>query len=110
MPFSAQVGYQVSPYRKPLFTPRKRIALNAPERSNGQSLGISLGQVKGSNLTISGFKSAIYTLTLFGTAVPCYAAVAALVVNLALAVGLSVVLNLVAKEPRRDDTVVEDYA
>jgi SSS family solute:Na+ symporter len=58
----------------------------------------------------SGFKSAIYTLTLFGTAVPCYAAVAALAVNLALAAGLSVVLNAVAKAPLRDTTVAEDYA
>jgi SSS family solute:Na+ symporter len=58
----------------------------------------------------SGFKSAVYTLHLFGTAVPCYAAIAGLAVNLAIAVVLSVVLNVTAKAPLRDVTADADYA
>ncbi|MDR3526720.1 MAG: sodium:solute symporter [Rhizomicrobium sp.] len=57
----------------------------------------------------SSFTSAIYTLHLFGTAMPCYAAVAALALNLALAVGLSVVLHSIAKRPLRDATAAADY-
>jgi SSS family solute:Na+ symporter len=57
----------------------------------------------------SSFKSAIYTLHLFGTAVPCYAAVAALGVNLMVGVGLSVALNAVSRLPERDVTLAEDY-
>lgn len=57
----------------------------------------------------SGFKSAIYTLHLFGTAVPCYAAVAALALNLVVAIGLTVLLNAAARMPLRDATTAEDY-
>jgi SSS family solute:Na+ symporter len=57
----------------------------------------------------SSFKSAVYTLHFWGTDVPCYAAVAALAVNLAISVGLSVVLNAVSRVPSRDATLAEDY-
>lgn len=57
----------------------------------------------------SGFKSAIYTLHLFGTAIPCYAAVAGLALNLVIAVGLTVLLNAAARMPLRDATTAEDY-
>lgn len=57
----------------------------------------------------SGFKSAVYTLDLFGIAAPCYAAIAALAVNLAIAVGLSVAMNVVTRAPLRDVTKAEDY-
>jgi len=73
----------------------------------GWAAGIGVGSWM---VAQSGFKSAIYTLHLFGTAVPCYAAVAALTVNLVLAVGLSVALNAMAKARLRDATVAEDYA
>jgi len=58
----------------------------------------------------SGFKSAVYTLHLFGTAVPCYAAVAALAINLAIAVGGSAIRNATATLPSRDATKEADYA
>ena len=58
----------------------------------------------------SGFKSAVYTLHLFGTAVPCYAAVAALAVNLGIAVIVSLALNSVSRAPHKDATLAEDYA
>jgi solute:Na+ symporter, SSS family len=58
----------------------------------------------------SGFTSAIYPLDLFGTTAPCYAAVAALAVNLAIAVIGSAALNLVAKAPTGDATMTEEYS
>ncbi len=57
----------------------------------------------------SSFKSAIYTLHLFGMAVPCYVAVAALGVNLVVCVGLSVLMNAVSRAPQNDATLAEDY-
>jgi SSS family solute:Na+ symporter len=59
----------------------------------GWAAGIATGTVM---VAQSGFKSALVTLDLFGTAAPCYAAVAALAANLAIAVGVSVVLNIAA--------------
>jgi SSS family solute:Na+ symporter len=63
----------------------------------GWAAGIATGTIM---VAQSGFKSAIFTLDLFGTAAPCYAAVAALAVNLAIAVGLSIVLNIAAPAPK----------
>jgi SSS family solute:Na+ symporter len=63
----------------------------------GWVAGIATGTIM---VAQSGFKSAIFTLDLFGTAAPCYAAVAALAVNLAIAVGLSIVLNIAAPAPK----------
>ncbi len=57
----------------------------------------------------SSFKSAIYTIDLFGTAVPCYAAVAALAANLVVGVGLSVLINIFSRATDRDATLAEDY-
>ncbi|HUO99031.1 MAG TPA: sodium:solute symporter [Rhizomicrobium sp.] len=57
----------------------------------------------------SSFKSAVTTIQLFGTAVPCYAAVAALAVNLAAAVGLSMLINVFSRAPQNDATLAEDY-
>ena len=72
----------------------------------GWAAGIAAGTFMVSEAS---FKSAITTLHLFGTAVPCYAAVAALTVNLIVAVGLSVVLNVLSRVPDRDATLAEDY-
>ena len=52
-----------------------------------------------------GMKSSTYPLHLFGWTVPCYAAVSALAVNLAV----SVVLSLVLKGAVKDETVPGDY-
>jgi SSS family solute:Na+ symporter len=67
----------------------------------GWAAGIATGTIM---VAQSGFKSALFTLDLFGTAAPCYAAVAALAVNLAIAAGLSIVQNIVA--PARDATAI----
>jgi len=52
----------------------------------------------------------VYPLKLFGTTVPCYTALASLVVNIVVGVVLSVVFNLVRSDRHRDVTVASDYA
>ena len=52
----------------------------------------------------------IYPLHILGMVVPCYIALAALVVNLVVALVLSLVLNPIASDRARDVTVAEDYA
>jgi solute:Na+ symporter, SSS family len=52
----------------------------------------------------------VYPLKLFGTTVPCYVALASLVVNIVVGVVLSVVFNLVRSDRHRDVTVASDYA
>ncbi len=52
----------------------------------------------------------VYPLKLFGTTVPCYVALASLVVNLAVGMVLSVVFNLVRSDRHRDVTVASDYS
>jgi SSS family solute:Na+ symporter len=54
------------------------------------------------------FKAAVYPLQIFGTTVPCFIAVSSLVVNIAVAVVLSVVLRPLMRG--QDVTVREDYA
>ena len=67
--------------------------------------GITAGTWMASTLS---FKSATYVLHIFGTAIPCYAAVAALAMNLAVSVILSVVFNAFGTT-RPDETLAEDY-
>jgi solute:Na+ symporter, SSS family len=55
------------------------------------------------------FKSATYVLHIFGVAIPCYAAISALVLNLAVSVALSVVFNAAARGVPSDETVAADY-
>ncbi len=55
------------------------------------------------------FKSATYVLHIAGLAVPCYAAISALALNLLVSVALSALFNLVSRGPRADATVAEDY-
>jgi SSS family solute:Na+ symporter len=54
------------------------------------------------------FKSSTYALHLFGLTVPCYAAVSALALNIAVASVLSLVLNAMSSA-RPDETVEADY-
>ena len=54
------------------------------------------------------FKSSTYALHIFGITVPCYAALSALVLNLAVAGIVSVIVNAVSGIPA-DQTVAEDY-
>jgi SSS family solute:Na+ symporter len=48
-------------------------------------------------------------LHILGTAVPCYAALSSLVLNIAIGVVLSAVFNAVRKAPAVDATLAEDY-
>jgi SSS family solute:Na+ symporter len=58
----------------------------------------------------SSFKTSTYVLHILGTAVPCYAALSSLVLNIAVSVVLSLVLNALSKAPAADATLAEDYA
>jgi len=55
-----------------------------------------------------GFKSSTYAIHLFGLTIPCYAAISALVLNIALCLVLTPVFRAIAK-PGRDETRAEDY-
>jgi SSS family solute:Na+ symporter len=56
-----------------------------------------------------GFKASVYPVHLFGLTIPCYAALAALVLNIAVGFVISLVLNAVSNAPRLDETLAEDY-
>ncbi len=56
----------------------------------------------------SGFKASVYVLHIAGLAIPCYAALSSLILNLAVSYGLSLVLNAVSTA-RSDTTLAEDY-
>ena len=72
-------------------------------------VGWAAGMATGSWMSWSlGLKSAIYVLHIAGVAIPCYAALSSLVLNIAVSVVLSVVFNVVARGT--DATVAEDYA
>jgi solute:Na+ symporter, SSS family len=71
----------------------------------GWATGIGAGTWMAS---VSSFKSAIFTLHLFGTDVPCFAAIAALAANIAVCVVLSAVFNALSQR-RPDETLAEDY-
>jgi SSS family solute:Na+ symporter len=73
-------------------------------------LGWLAGMTAGTWMEIAlGFKGSIYPLHILGTTIPCYAAFSALVLNIAIAVLLSVVFNLATTGPRTDATLAEDY-
>ena len=55
------------------------------------------------------FQASIFVLHVGGVAVPCYAAVSALLLNILVSYVLSLVLNRSSKGPRYDETVAEDY-
>jgi len=73
-------------------------------------IGWASGIAAGTGMAISlGFKGAIYPLHILGWTVPCYAALSALVLNIIVSVGLSVLLNALAQEAREDETAAADY-
>jgi solute:Na+ symporter, SSS family len=72
----------------------------------GWAAGIACGTWMAWSLN---FKGSTYVLHILGTSVPCYAAVSALVLNLALSLVLSVVFNALARGPHPDETMAEDY-
>jgi len=55
------------------------------------------------------FKSSTFTISLLGIEFPAYAAVTALLLNLAVSYGVTFVMNLVSKPVRHDETKPEDY-
>jgi SSS family solute:Na+ symporter len=71
----------------------------------GWALGIASGTAMAG---ASGFKASVYVLHFGGVALPCYAALSSLILNLFVSVVLSFVLNAVLT-PRGDLTVAEDY-
>jgi solute:Na+ symporter, SSS family len=79
---------------------------------NGWALliGWGCGFGLGTWMAVSVNFAPVYPLKVLGTIVPCYIALAALVVNVAVAVVLSLVLNVVASDRHRDVTVASDYA
>lgn len=57
----------------------------------------------------TGYKSTTYTLHLFGQAIPAYAAIWALIVNVIVTVILTLVLNAVRVSQGEDSTTATDY-
>ena len=73
-------------------------------------IGWALGMASGTAMAgASGFKASVYVLHLGSFALPCYAALSSLLLNLIASVVLSFVFNAVLT-PRADLTVAEDYA
>ena len=72
----------------------------------GWACGMAVGTWMAYTLNFAG---AVYAVHLFGVAIPGYAALYALVANLAVSVVLSVVFNLVASDRHRDATLATDY-
>jgi SSS family solute:Na+ symporter len=59
---------------------------------------------------LNAFKSSTFALNIFGLVVPCYAALSALILNIAVAAVLSAIFNALLSAPRIDTTTAEDYA
>jgi SSS family solute:Na+ symporter len=75
----------------------------------GLLAGWATGIVAGSAMAASlGFKSSTYVLHLFGVAIPCYAALSALLLNLTVAIVVSLIANAFGAVTT-DATLAEDY-
>ncbi|HJS45541.1 MAG TPA: sodium:solute symporter [Rhizomicrobium sp.] len=72
----------------------------------GWATGVGLGTWMVLQL---GFKSSTYPLHIFGLTVPCYAAVSALLANLAVSWLLTLALRAAARTAETDETRAEDY-
>ena len=72
----------------------------------GWAAGVGLGTWMVMELA---FKSSTYPLHIFGLTVPCYAAVSALLVNLAVSWLLTVILRAMGSVHHADETVAADY-
>ena len=57
----------------------------------------------------SGFKASVFVLHIGSVALPCYAALSSLVLNILVSAALSLVLNALSTS-RTDATLAEDYA
>jgi SSS family solute:Na+ symporter len=79
---------------------------------NGRALliGWLCGMSAGTGMAAqSGFKTSVYVLHIAGVALPCYAALSSLLLNIVVSVLLSAVFNAFLA-PRADATLAEDYA
>lgn len=56
-----------------------------------------------------GFSTSVFRLQIGELTLPCYAALASLVVNLAVTVALTFLLNVIHTARGRDDTIEADY-
>jgi SSS family solute:Na+ symporter len=72
----------------------------------GWATGMAVGTLMAYSLA---FKNSVYALKLGGTTVPGYAALWALIANVAVAVVASAVLNALRVEKGKDETRAEDY-
>jgi len=72
----------------------------------GWATGVGLGTWMVASLA---FKSSTYPLHIFGLTVPCYAAVSALLANLAVSWLLTVILRATVGVQQADETVAADY-
>jgi solute:Na+ symporter, SSS family len=79
---------------------------------NGWALliGWAVALVLGTWMAASVSFAPVYPLHILGTTVPCYIALASLVVNIVVSVVLSLVLNAVSSDRHKDVTVSSDYA
>jgi len=73
-------------------------------------IGWAVGLVLGTWMEASlGFKGAVYPFHLFGYTVPCYIALATVVLNIVISGVLTVIFNAIASDRHRDATVAADY-
>jgi SSS family solute:Na+ symporter len=72
----------------------------------GWAMGIAAGTAMAATLD---FKGSVYPLHILGTTVPCYAALSALALNIAVSAVLSVVFNMAQSKPGADATMARDY-
>ena len=82
------------------------VRLNAIGLLAGWAVGMTIGTWMAWTLD---FRSSTYVLHAFGVAIPCYASLSALVLNLLVALVASTAINAVKGMPA-DETVAEDYA
>jgi SSS family solute:Na+ symporter len=72
----------------------------------GWLTGIAAGTAMAVSLE---FQSSVYPLHIFGTVVPCYAALSALVLNIVVSVLFSILFNAIERKPAADTTLASDY-
>jgi SSS family solute:Na+ symporter len=74
-------------------------------------LGWAAGMLAGTWMAAEGhFRASVYAIEVFGFTVPCYAALSALALNLAVAGAVSLLCNALSNAPRFDETAAADYS
>ena len=72
--------------------------------------GWAAGMIAGTWMAATlNFQGSTFVLHIFGLTVPCYAAVIALAINIAISYALSLVFNRVPSLHSDDETIAEDY-